>query len=488
MSDDEVTGSSRQDRPAPFRFGFIYCSATNDVINREKLVSIEVGGWARRNFRGGAFFHHPETPIMEIAEAGSLSIVLIGEAFDPAGAKMAETLKAVARLPVNRAIEAASRWSGRYAAFVDDGSKTYVINDPFGSRTIFYCESIPLVGSHARLLADIAGCEADPSVVEIVNADAFKKRTVRYLPGNLTLHASVRGLPPNCMLQLPAMSVHRYWPTEAMVPTSVEELYSKLDRYFLGMSRFLQGRKVVIGVTGGADGRAILAGLLSFGADIAGVTWGSSGYLKAEEVPIVGELIARTGIRHVVLRDLSLRDDGVARAATISTGLGRNRPRLTEAMSHMFTPDHVFVRGYGGEIIRGFYNLRERPMKELSPAEMARIYGSRAQSAQDARYPALVRRAFEDFHETAQYDELSRHVEQLNLDVNDVFYWEHRMGMWGANMHNEMDPALLSMTGYNSREIFETAFGLPRDRRLTKQLLIDYASSRFERLSGLPWV
>jgi hypothetical protein len=45
------------------------------------------------------------------------------------------------------------------------------------------------------------------------------------------------------------------------------------------------------------------------------------------------------------------------------------------------------------------------------------------------------------------------------------------MGMWGAAMLNEMDPACYSLVGINSRAVFETAFGLPAEERLTKELL-----------------
>lgn len=45
------------------------------------------------------------------------------------------------------------------------------------------------------------------------------------------------------------------------------------------------------------------------------------------------------------------------------------------------------------------------------------------------------------------------------------------MGMWGAAMHNEMDAAVLSLTGYNSRRLYALALGLPREQRLSKDLL-----------------
>jgi len=39
-------------------------------------------------------------------------------------------------------------------------------------------------------------------------------------------------------------------------------------------------------------------------------------------------------------------------------------------------------------------------------------------------------------------------------------------------MLNEMDPAMPSIFGINSRELFEVAYGLPREQRLTKMFMI----------------
>jgi hypothetical protein len=57
------------------------------------------------------------------------------------------------------------------------------------------------------------------------------------------------------------------------------------------------------------------------------------------------------------------------------------------------------------------------------------------------------------------------------------------MGMWGASMLNEMDPALYSMAGLNDRELYRIAFGMPAQQRLTKQLLHSVARHFEPRLA-----
>jgi len=93
--------------------------------------------------------------------------------------------------------------------------------------------------------------------------------------------------------------------------------------------------------------------------------------------------------------------------------------------------------------------------------------------------------AFEGFMARANYDE---RLMRFDFDLNDVFYWEHRMGMWGAAMHNEMDPVMLSMTGFNSREVYEAAFGMDPRKRLTKKLLLEVIRRYDKRMAEIPYV
>ena len=58
----------------------------------------------------------------------------------------------------------------------------------------------------------------------------------------------------------------------------------------------------------------------------------------------------------------------------------------------------------------------------------------------------------------------------FGYEPSDLFYWEHRMGMWGACMLNEMDPAMPSLVGFGPRRLYAAAFGLPDTERFGKEL------------------
>ena len=60
--------------------------------------------------------------------------------------------------------------------------------------------------------------------------------------------------------------------------------------------------------------------------------------------------------------------------------------------------------------------------------------------------------------------------------------------MWGSAKQNEMDPALLSMIGFNSRAVYETAFGLDPRERLTKELLREVVRRYDEPMAELSYL
>lgn len=102
--------------------------------------------------------------------------------------------------------------------------------------------------------------------------------------------------------------------------------------------------------------------------------------------------------------------------------------------------------------MRGFYP----EMHEISPQTLSHLYDVNAGSR-------MSRNAFERFIEVAGWDMGAL----FDYDLSGLFYWEHRMGIWGASALSESDMAFRSMPGYNNRELFRTFMGLPSeiDRR-----------------------
>jgi hypothetical protein len=216
------------------------------------------------------------------------------------------------------------------------------------------------------------------------------------------------------------------------------------------------------------------------------VTWTDYNFPK-RDLPVTKAVAACLNGKHVFLRGGKPRHEEelvrVSQAAALNTGHFRGNSLLAANMRRKFPEKNsVFVRGYGGEILRGFYNSHRRPIEAVTVSELVRAYNSSLKGAPSTRYLNLVSEAVEQFMLRAGYEGL----DQTGFDINDIYYWEQRMGMWGSAMQNQMDSAMLSMVGFNSRALYESAFGLRPQERFTKDLQMDLTRRYDPQLSTIP--
>ena len=350
--------------------------------------------------------------------------------------------------------------TGRFAAVVLDDNP-YVLQDAVGARTVFYRSGGGAIASHPGLLAEAYGHGKNEVAHEFIKNPGYTSRSVTYLPGLMTMHEGIRPLIPNHLLRLNSGRVERFWPVEPKKETALREFDTEFDALLDAVAKT---PLPILGVTGGIDTRVLVAGLRSRNVAFRAVTWAPPRIVK-KEVPVVERTVELLGLDHKWLEHEATSEDPIAAISGVNSGGFRGRARITADTARLYD-NGTFVRGYGGEIIRGFYNLRQRKMTGSGVEEMVEAYGSSMKDKeQDARYWRIVTDAFEEFSDVCDYSDLK------GFDVNDVFYWEHRMGIWGACMHNEMDAAVYSTTGINSRRLFELSYGRSDEERLSKDFL-----------------
>jgi hypothetical protein len=386
-----------------------------------------------------------------------------------------------------------------------------------GSRSLFYrAEGAFGLASHAELVADAFGDPDDEEARALVASEEFSSRSVKYLPGDLTMYAGVRALVPNCYYDIGARRTVRYWPRERCEPCAFEGFFDALDAHLGALASHLRGRYTpVLGVTGGIDTRTIMAAFRNHGLPFQGLTWRRrSGGIGAPELHVAEAVAAELRLEHSYVDVAAVQDpEGIAALSRRNVGgFGRPAPITAELHRRFASSDALFVRGYGGELVRGFHNrldrtppsargrLRalgvkaglarprrpERAIDEPTPAALLRAYdSSMGVERGGTEYARRATGAFEGFLERAQY---SPRLAELGYDLSDLFYWEHRMGVWVSGRLNEMDAALPSLVGFNSRPVFTRAFGMEPRERLTKELLHRVIHRYDEPLASIPFL
>ncbi|WP_072888257.1 hypothetical protein [Ornithinibacillus halophilus] len=218
------------------------------------------------------------------------------------------------------------------------------------------------------------------------------------------------------------------------------------------------------------DTRALIAGIRGNGVNPRLITW-TGNRLPKKEVNVVLKMKEHLGCEHVYM-DPSLllehdRFNELRKAGNKATGFSRGPSRLTANMGEVVLPNEVFVRGFGGEVIRGFYNRHKSAMTGNLVKDFANLYKTSRIKEPSEAFTKFVEESTRGFLERANYDK-----NLFNIDIRDLLYWEQRMGMWGANMLNEMDPAIYSIVGFNSRPLYEASFGLKSNKRLGSEIML----------------
>lgn len=460
-----------------FRFGFLCHHAGEDPVESIDWKKAR-RGWLARRYGDFQIHLHPETRIAAHMRAEGI-VLILGDAYLQSGgeAEPGDLAALVAAMDWRDPWPLLDRIGGRHAILFLSGHNLRAAHDAFGARSLFYAPGRNAVASHAGLLARAYDLAPDPAVAAFMRLAEYQARSVNYLPGDITPFTGVYALVPNNHLD--DGKTFRYWPRQERRATTRDEFLAAAASYFRDFVPFIRENYIpIFGITGGIDSRAVFA---AFDRDFLGVTW--THYFPRSERPIVLDVLSHLSIAHRFMNPRDHKPGRIARASGQGGGGLRPGHPLSEAMAAAFPHEgHAFIRGYGGEILRGFPAYQDI-LPDLSVESMTTSYSSSIRKCQPSpEYRALCEGWFAEFRQRANYAGL----EAFGYKPMDYFYWEHRMGMWAASMLNEMDPALLALVGFNSRPLYVAAFGLADEIRLSKQLLVSIIEIYDPALAAIP--
>ncbi|MEN1925982.1 hypothetical protein [Luteimonas qiangzhengi] len=418
--------------------------------------------WPRWNIADWQLWVDPRVPVNR-ARDGGREVWIVGDAFHPSGHVFREVAEWILKGDLEHKLDGLA---GRFLLIHLDGTRLEIYHDALGARSVFYGTNV--VASHSSLAAEVTRARLRDWVLPFITSRAYLKRDVKYLPGLDSPFEGILQLTPNCKLLPDRMSVQRYWPRAARVVTTPDTALEALIVHLEGLKEyFLQnGLRPVMGLTGGTDSRGVLAALGDLGPKMFTIVRSRDGQsVDSPDSRTARALAECTGLDlHIVKAaapaPLDNASSSFAKAFRRNTGevRGANAGWLEHCID-LDAADHLFVRGFGGEVMRGFY----RHIEDFDAPALAHLYGVQPNSR-------MTIDAFERFARTAEWSE----IQGTGYRADEMIYWEHRMGVWGASALTEADMVFRSMPGYNSRALYATFLGLPGevDRRALFHLAI----------------
>lgn len=434
----------------------------------------------------------------QMTAEGNLGVLVLGQAFDDAGARGRDRIaakllrvltgavghddavSAIALARSREALEEVISWlSGRYLVLISRGDTLDVYGDPIATRICYWHigNGRVALASHSALLADLAGGLDVSRMRWVLRHPDYKSPAGKWLPGLITPHDGVGQLYANCRLEISAtneVTHRRFFPRADRVEQSEAEVFEVFREELRRQVRnwISVAPLTVLGLTAGGDSRAILeAGLVDLQrADAMAVTYHpfhmatKSTY---EDYSAANRLAAAAGMRHLVLDVKPMSPDSqMASLYGTTFPTWQRYSALVSTMYGALPARAVTLFGVGGAIITGM--IIDRSVKKLSAGLLARKY-AHSKFADD---PEL----HTEFERWMDFTEFTP-ARLRGYDFYDYFHWEHRMSKWGAVGYSEYDLATIPGPVLSSRRLLLAALSLPWEVRQAGDL---YRSIRYE--------
>lgn len=468
-----------------YRFGFLI-EAKKEKLNLSSCDFLR--SWNFTQCGEAIIAHHHETKITK-HQFQNYFVFTLGDIFCAHGTEsIANILK---RFAEENDWDAIDCLSGRFAILTYNkriNSFEKILTDPIGSRSLFYSTSHPnLAASHSSLLAEILDTNRDQETIEFIKSEDFLTIRTKFLPADLTMYKNIYGLPANHYYSFKDNKAARFWPRNPIKPSKIEDLLEKSKEYLLNQIEYFSasGIRPIIGLTGGVDCRSIIAAWNSHKIHFKCLTWDRN--LSNDEIAIIKNIsthiYADSYFLDVKKNENSESFEALKTFGHINRGSFIGNGNLTAQTAEFSGPSDVFVRGLGGEILRGMFNKRSSRESKIENLKYAtNLYKTSRLKNPSEKFRLFVEKSYKDFFERINLNNQNL----FNYDFGDLIYWEQRMSMWAASLLNEADPALKNIAGLNSRKMYETAYGLPDEERFQRELLLKITANFDPYLSNLP--
>lgn len=463
-----IEGASQQ----LYRFGYIANVGVAPTLTGE--LSTVLSNWISKKVGTLHFFLHPETSFWEASTPHS-TVVIVGHVFDAIKGNLdsqniVEEL-AQYKLASQEFLQYLDNLAGRYLVFVNNGSGWTVYPDAFSSKMRYFSpEALGTVASHATLIANACGLPLDFDIQGYMLSDSYRKRDVKNLPGLSTEYESLFVAPANHSLELTGMNLKRFWPRENICHNDTALAEQTFITYLDNYSNYIVKNfdTDVFGLTAGMDSRTMLAPLLAKSMDIEAFTLLRGGESNRKDMEGAKALAAKFGFSHTPINvaTASSRLEGYFHPNRKALRMNGGPHRLNAIYSNdaffkqykdVLSDNCSFTRGFGGEIIRGFYQKSGQPLQKATASKFAGLTGILGDSE-------LVKLYFQHFIDNLDYDKC------FDADLFDIFYMEHRMSKWAANSLSETDATAHSIVGMSCRKLYEVNMGLPFEYRKSREV------------------
>lgn len=413
--------------------------------------------WVKLEIKGWMLSYDPRVPLDMYSSHGRLVVILGHSLFIGEDTVSENPARIICNALANEnSQEYIDLLCGRFTLFIFEKS-VRVQQDAAGLKAVFYSKQYSVAGSHPALVADQTGSKKGKFARELL--DDMK---LRCMPGNATEYEGIFAQTPNTELSVAEASTRRIYYGDLPKRQSAEDVSRTLIELVRKQIPWLSTLDPVISLSAGLDSRTSLALLRPMTSVLKGFTYTSE--LLRKNSNALHDLETARKLAKVAEIDFQVLDtDEFGMDSQIRDSLRSN-----------------FYRGHGAKLA-GVYvdkipnqmNIRSnifgigRASYENSNVQTFDARGmSRLAFGQNKhRDEPSVLEAFETYARDTDFPT------DADVCFKDLFFWEHRIGVWQTAIYIEADLSHYSHVLLNQRDMLRQMLSVPKEDRINGEVL-----------------
>jgi hypothetical protein len=358
---------------------------------------------------------------------------------------------------INEITRFISKLSGRFVIFIYFNGSGFVFNDPVGLRTVYFVNKTDSVifGTQPLILGEFCSLVSGTKSELFFHSEYYRTADEYWLPTGQSVYENVEQLIPNHYLNIDILKQFRFWPFEVLPKFDFENNLNQLESELTDSIEHANLKfELALPLTSGLDSRLLLALSRKISSKLIYYTRIHKSNINKthQDIVIPGKILKKLGMIHHIINAEAKISNQTEERYKLNNSTSRFRDSST-----LFSADASILKSkcvlYGNlsEIIK----IRN-PNKEYLSLQDFEVLPKKWLEI------SFIKSYLEDWLNEAKEIE---HRYQIN--VYELFYWEHRMGNWAARAYNENDLLFEVFTPFNSRSILSKVLSIDiKDRGL----------------------
>lgn len=426
--------------------------------------------WDQHIFKEWYLTVDPRVDVNSLESSG-LTTIIVGNAFNATKAQFTEAFLRELNNCINEIDKQAilDQLCGRYVV-VSMSEKLLIQQDSAGLRSVFFSKNEPVAASHPALAAHQTGGKPSVFTRNYLTANGYT-----CMPGRATEFDDVFALTPNTALNLNTRTTHRIYAGALERNLSVEEAARDLIEISANQLPWLASRGPVISLSAGLDSRSSLALIRPIAEQLTAYTYTSNYHKKnryAKHDLSVAAKIAKSCNVPLTIIDI----DQIEMDEYLKKILEKN---FYKTHAHKLSQEYINILGEKVNIRSNVFGIARatydsKKITKFDAEEMSFLaFGSKMKDP----------KAIESFQE---FIDETNFPKQADMDLRDLFLWEHRIGVWQAAIYLEADLSHESHVLLNQREILRKLLSVPKADRIAGSVFKSVIQTQWPKLATYP--